>query len=121
MTEVIELRGLRVMAVVGLLGEERLRAQPLSFDLDVERPFELAAKGDDLAQTTNYAEVLAATARVAREGRFLLLETLARSVADEVLQMDPAISAVTVAVRKLRPPVEFDLDSVGVRCELRRA
>lgn len=121
MSDVIELRGLRVMAIVGVLAEERERAQPLSFDLDIERPFAGAATNDELGETTNYAEVLATTARVAREGGFLLLETLAYRVASEILAMDGAIDAVSVGVGKLRPPVEHDVDSVGVRCTLRRA
>ncbi|MDE3043848.1 MAG: dihydroneopterin aldolase [Acidobacteriota bacterium] len=121
MTDVIELRDLRVSAVIGVLREERDRAQPLSFDLDLARPFEAAAINDDLAVTTNYAEVLALTARVAREGSFFLLETLAYRVAHEILAVDAAIEAVTVAVRKLRPPVPEDVATVGVRCTLRRA
>ena len=45
----------------------------------------------------------------------LLLEALAERVAAEVLSLDSRISAVTVAVRKLRPPVPQDLASSGVR------
>ena len=43
MNDVIELRELRCSAVVGVLAEERDRAQPLSFDLDLVRPFAEAA------------------------------------------------------------------------------
>lgn len=120
MTDVIELRELRVSAVVGVLAEERDRPQPLVFNLDIERPFEAAAINDDLSETTNYAEVLTMTERVAREGSFLLLETLAYRLAHEILAMDSAIEAVSVAVRKERPPVSEDVASVGVRCSLRR-
>jgi dihydroneopterin aldolase len=120
MSEVIELRELRVSAVVGVLIEERDRAQPLAFDIDIERPLEEAAISDDLTKTTNYAEVLAMASSVAREGAFMLLETLAYRVAQEVLAMDEAITSVTVAVRKLRPPVADDVATVGVRCTLAR-
>lgn len=120
MSDVIELRGLRVSAVVGVLSEERDRPQPLVFDLDLERSFDVAALSDDLSETTNYAEVLALTARVASGGAFLLLETLAYRVAHEILALDPAIDAVSVAVAKVRPPVSEDVASVGVRCRLAR-
>ncbi|HEV7958378.1 MAG TPA: dihydroneopterin aldolase [Acidimicrobiales bacterium] len=120
MSDVIELRELRVSAVVGVLSEERDRAQPLALDLDIERPLEEAAMGDDLTKTTNYAEVLTVATSVARDGAFLLLETLAYRVAREVLAMDDDITAVTVAVRKLRPPVPEDVATVGVRCTLSR-
>jgi dihydroneopterin aldolase len=121
MSDVIELRELRVGAVVGVLAEERDRAQPLAFDIDIVRAFEAAAMSDDLAETTNYAEILTLATRVARDGQFLLLETLAYRVAREVLAFDDEIDAVTVSVRKLRPPVPQDVATVGVRCTVTRS
>ncbi len=120
MNDVIELRELRCSAVIGVLAEERDRAQPLIFDLDLERPFEAAAINDDIAVTTNYADVLSLTVRTATEGRYLLLETLAYRVAYEILAFDEEIASVTVSVRKTRPPVVEDVASVGVRCTVQR-
>jgi len=118
--DVIELHGLRCSAVVGVLAEERERAQPLVFDLELARPFEEAAINDDIGETTNYADVLALTVRTATEGRYLLLETLAYRVAYEVLALDDEIVSVTVSVHKVRPPVVEDVTSVGVRCTVHR-
>jgi len=120
MKDVIVLRKLRVDAIVGVLDKERRRPQPLAFDLDVHRSFREAAKDDDLNETTNYAAILTLTARVAVEGRFLLLETLATRVGEHILALDPAIKSVTVGVRKLQPPVKEDVASVGVRTTLTR-
>ena len=120
MSDRIELRELRCSAIVGVLPEERDRPQPLMFDLDLERPFADAVASDNLAATTNYAAVLALAARIASEGKYQLLETLAHRVANEILALDPEIAVVTVAVRKLRPPVREDVASVGVRCTLHR-
>jgi dihydroneopterin aldolase len=119
--DVIELRELRCSAVVGVLGEERVRAQPLAFDIDIVRPFKEAVVNDDLSATTNYATVLTLATRVAVEGGFVLLETLAYRVAEEVLGLDDAITSVTVAVRKLHPPVDEDIATVGVRCTVPRS
>ena len=121
MNDVIEIRGLRCSAVVGVLAEERDRAQPLVFDIDLVRAFEEAAINDDIAETTNYADVLSLTIKVATEGQYLLLETLGYRVAYEVLALDPEIESVTVAVSKLRPPVVEDVATVGVRCTVHRA
>ena len=120
MSDVIELRGLRVSAVVGVLPEEREREQPLVLDLDLDRPFREAALADDLDATTNYAQVLALVESVVVEGRFLLLETLAHRVAQVVLSVDEAIVSVMVRVHKVRPPVSQDVASVGVSCRLLR-
>jgi dihydroneopterin aldolase len=119
-SDVIELRKLRCSAVVGVLAEERERAQPLVFDIDLARPFDEAASRDDLSATTNYAAVLTLVVKVATDGKFLLLETLARRVAEEVLALDDAVTTVSVAVRKVRPPVPEDVASVGVRCSVQR-
>lgn len=121
MSDVIEIRDLRCRAVIGALAEERTRPQTLGVDLDVERSFTEAALNDDLAATTNYAAILALVERVAVEGEFLLLETLAYHVAREVLAFDEAVTRVEVAVRKLHPPVDSDVGSVGVRTTVRRA
>jgi FolB domain-containing protein len=120
-SDVIELRGLRCRAVVGVLDEERRRPQMIEFDLSLERSFTEAALNDDLAATTNYADVLALAERVAVDGEFLLLETLAYHVAREILAAESAVTEVTVAVRKLHPPVVQDVGSVGVRTTVRRA
>ncbi|HEY5266383.1 MAG TPA: dihydroneopterin aldolase [Acidimicrobiales bacterium] len=121
MSDVIELRELRCSAVIGVLSEERERPQPLAFDIDIVRPFEEAAMSDDITETTNYAEILTLASKVASEGAFLLLETMAYRVAREILAFDTAISSVSVAVRKLRPPVPEDVATVGVRCSVQRS
>ncbi len=120
MNDVVEIRGLRCSAIVGVLTEERDREQPLSFDIDIERPFESAALNDDLTKTTNYAAIITLTCQIASVGHFLLLETLAYRVANDILTADGDITRVTVAVRKLRPPVPEDVATVGVRCTLER-
>lgn len=121
MSDVIELRELRCSAVVGVLSEERDHAQPLVLDIDIVRPFEEAVMNDDVTATTNYAAVLTLATRVAAEGGFLLLETLAYHVAQEILAFDPLITSVTVAARKLHPPVLEDVATVGVRCTVPRS
>jgi dihydroneopterin aldolase len=120
MNDVIELRGLRVDAIVGVLECERHSAQSLAFDIDVHRSFRAAAKGDNLSKTTNYAAIIKLTTGVAVEGKFLLLESLATRVAKKILDFDTAIKSVSVSVRKLQPPVEEDVASVGVRTTLTR-
>jgi FolB domain-containing protein len=120
MSDVIELRGLRVSAIVGVLPEEREREQPLVVDIDFERPFRDAAASDDLLGTTNYAEVLALAQAIIVEGHFLLLETLAHRVAQAVLDFDDAIEWARVRAHKVRPPVPQDVVSIGVSCTLHR-
>ena len=120
MSDVVEIRGLRLLAIVGVLTEEREREQPLMLDIDFARPFGEAAAEDTLAATTNYADVLDTVQRVVREGHYLLLETLVSRVARAILDHDTGIEWTWVRVHKLRPPVSQDVTSLGVSCRLHR-
>ena len=116
----IELRGLRVLALVGVLPEERDRPQPLELDLSLSVDLAAAAESDALGDTVDYGAVCDALAKVVGDGHVQLLEALAGRVADAVLACDGRIDAVEVAVRKLRPPVAHDLATAGVRLTKRR-
>jgi FolB domain-containing protein len=116
----IELRGLRVMTVVGVLPEERERPQPVELDLDLLVDLSRAGVSDDLSATIDYAAVCDAAVELLGSTWAGLLERLATDVAETVLALDARIEAVEVAVRKLHPPVPHALDTSGVRI-LRRA
>ena len=110
----IELRGLRVLGTHGVLPEERDRPQPLELDLDVWVDMARAAASDALDDTVNYAELATAAADVVATQSFGLLEALAERIATVVLDAAARISAVSVSVRKLRPPVALDMATGGV-------
>ena len=120
MSDRIELRGLRVLAVCGAQPEERDRAQPVEVDLEVGVDLAEAGRSDLLADTVDYGALARAVARVATEARFTLLEHMAERIAEEV-GADPRVESVTVAVKKLRPPVPVHMASAGVRITRRRA
>ncbi len=113
--DLIELRGLRVTGIVGVLDHERAQPQPLEVDLDLALDLSAAGSSDDLADTVDYGAVCAAAEQVIGATSFALLEALATQLAAAVLGVDPRIDAVTVSVRKLRPPVAQQLETSGVR------
>ena len=110
----IEVRGLRLLGVHGVLAEERGRAQPFEVDLDLEIDTAAASISDDLADTVDYAAAIATVAEVVGGAPRNLLESLAGAIA-EALLADGRIRSATVAVRKLRPPVPHQVASTGVR------
>ena len=114
-SDVIELRGLRLSAIVGVLPHEQAQAQPLELDLDIAVDMAGAGASDDLADTVDYGALCAVAEQVVVGGRFNLLEAMAERVAAVLLAADPRIASVTVAVRKLRPPVPQPLATSGVR------
>lgn len=110
----IELRGLRVVAVVGVLPEERERAQPLEIDVDIYGDLGPAGHSDDLADTIDYGGVTELVDGLCRAEEALLLERLGHVLAEAVAGL-PGAAGATVTVRKLRPPVPQDLASSAVR------
>jgi len=118
----IEIRGLTVRGVHGVLAEERERSQPFVVDLDLEVDLVEAGASDQLAATVDYAAVTDVTVGlIGGPTSYALLETLATAIADAVLGTDPRIGAVTVGVRKTRPPLAVDVVSVGVRIRRTRS
>ena len=111
---IIELRGLRFDAIVGVLPHERTTPQPVEVDLDLQADLDAAGRSDDLADTVDYGAACAEVERVVTTLRPQLLERLASAIADAVLALDARVDAVTVTVRKLAPPVPQVLASSGV-------
>jgi dihydroneopterin aldolase len=109
----IELRGLRVLGTIGALPEEQVRAQPFEVDVDIEADLAAAGMSDALADTLDYGELSQTIDRVVATERHQLLERVAQRIADELLT-DARVGAVTVTVRKLRPPVPVDLATAAV-------
>jgi len=117
----IELRGLRAVGTHGVLPEEHQRAQPFEVDLDVEVDLSDAGRSDALDDTIDYGALCEAVAEVIGGPHAQLLEYLAARIAQAALdRAGPRAEAVTVTVRKLRPPVPVELASSGVTITRRR-
>jgi len=113
--DVIELRGLRLAGIVGVLPHEQAQAQPLELDVDLHLDLAPAGRSDALTDTADYGALCEVAERVVTTTSYALLEALAEHLATDLLEADDRIATVTVSVRKLRPPVAQQLDTSGVR------
>jgi FolB domain-containing protein len=113
--DVIELRGLHLAGIVGVLAHEQAQPQPLELDLDIHLDLSTAGASDDLSDTVDYGGVCSVAEHVVTTTSYALLEALAEHLAAALLDADPRIDAVTLAIRKLRPPVAQQLSTSGVR------
>lgn len=114
MSDRIEISGLRLMALIGVLAHERESPQPLQLDLSLHVDLNDAGFSDELGDTVNYGAVTEAVAALARESKDLLLERLAQKVAEVVLTFE-RVEAVDVRLTKLRPPIPEDVESSAVQ------
>ncbi len=117
-SDLIEIRGLRALGIIGVCPEERVRAQPFEVDFDLEADLSAAGQSDDLADTIDYGAATAAAERVITGESHLLLERVAQRIADELLAL-AGVDAVRVTIRKLRPPMPNDVATSAVT--IRRA
>ena len=114
MADQIEVSGIRAVGIIGVLPEERERAQPFEVDLVIHTDLRQAGATDDLTATVHYGVAAEHAVQVITDERHELLERVAERIADEVLAMD-RVDAVDITVRKLRPPIPVDADYTAVR------
>jgi dihydroneopterin aldolase len=109
------LRELHFLGRHGLLPVEAKNDQPFSATVKLELPLADAGASDRLGNTVDYRAVQAVVRSVIEGSRKHLIETLAESIAAELLRKFPPVHAVEVEVTKPRPPVDFQFAGVAVR------
>ena len=110
----IQLRGLRVVCIVGVLPEERERPQPIEIDIDIYTDLSTAGRSDDLTDTVDYGAVAQAAAKTCLSSQAQLLEHLAQLIADDLLE-STQVSVVDITIKKLRPPIPLDINHTAVQ------
>ncbi|MFN8016420.1 MAG: dihydroneopterin aldolase [Acidimicrobiia bacterium] len=113
--DLVQLRGLKVLAHCGVTDDERSRLQPIEIDIDISSDQAKAASSDDLTYAVNYEPVCDRIIKIASEHQFSLLETFAQNIIEELFDLDNKITSITVSLRKMRPPVQAVLTSAGVK------
>jgi dihydroneopterin aldolase len=119
MSDRVVLAGMVFLARHGVNDFEKVEPQRFEVDVELELDLRPAALADDLAKTIDYRHVYETTRRVIEDNTFDLIETLAETIAREVLGSGAA-DEVVVRVRK--PDVELGgpLDYAGVEIRRRR-
>jgi dihydroneopterin aldolase len=114
------LRELHFVARHGVLPIETETSQHFSATLELELPLAAAGATDRLDQTIDYCAVQRVVRGIIEGTHKKLIETLAETVAQELLNAFPLLVAVTVEILKPRPPVDFQFAGVAVRIRRER-
>jgi dihydroneopterin aldolase len=112
-TDAIELRGLRLSGVVGVLPHEQEQAQPLELDLDVVVDLGPAGTSDDLADTVDYGTLTLRVKEAVERDPVDLVETVAQRVADVCLS-DDRVGWAEVTLHKPQAPIEAAFQDVAL-------
>jgi dihydroneopterin aldolase len=100
--------------LVGITESERSTPQPLALDLELTFDMSEAFDTDNIKNTVNYAMVLKTVAAAAKQTQFSLIEAMAERLAQIIFAEFP-VQALDLWVRKLRPPINAPVGSVGAR------
>ena len=99
--DIIFLRELKVVTLIGIYEWEKRVPQTLQLDLDIALPNSRACQSDDIKDALDYAQVAQHIQTVLSNGHVSLLETLAEHIAQIILK-DFNAPWVKVSVAKLQ-------------------
>ncbi|MBN2072112.1 MAG: dihydroneopterin aldolase [Candidatus Krumholzibacteriota bacterium] len=114
--EKVVLKGITVFGYYGVSPTEREVGQKLQIDVEYSHDFTKACVSDSLEDTVNYERVYSKVMETVEKNRFNLLETLAESICNDILEDFP-ISRIRTEIRKLTLPFPNSLDHVAVIVE----
>jgi len=101
----IRLKGARFFAYHGTTQEEQSIGRSYTVDVEMDVCFTQAAREDNLAKTVDYESIYRIMADVMTSNRYHLIERPAYLIGERILQAYASVRNVSVAVRKLDPPV----------------
>ena len=116
----ILLRDLRIFAYHGVNPEEKQYGQTFLIDADLTVDLAAAVRGDDLAQTVNYAKAAKTIRQTLTEQRFDLIETAADETAHALLCAYPAIRRLRLRLKKPDAPMKAECAFAAVEIERKR-
>ena len=118
MSDSIKIKGITAIGFHGVYTEERAKGQ--KFVVDVKLSLPLQGIKDDLSKTVNYADVAHLVVRHITGEPVNLIETVAESIADEILKDYPLVKKVQVKVHKPEAPINAEFADVVVKIEKER-
>jgi 7,8-dihydroneopterin aldolase/epimerase/oxygenase len=98
----VALEGIEFHAYHGAYKEEKILGNRFTVDISVETPFKKAMFEDDLGETIDYA-VLYQIVKSYMLEPVKLLEHLGHLIIEAILEAFPAISKVTIEIKKHNP------------------
>lgn len=111
----IRIDNLEVYAYHGVFPEENEKGQPFFVNAVLYTATRAAGLSEELTLSTHYGEVCHTITRWMQAHTCKLIETVAESVAQEILLQYPLVKAVDVEIRKPEAPIGLPFESVSVK------
>lgn len=102
---IVTIKSMRFRAKHGVLPEEKQRGNSFEVDVIAEVDILPAGESDDLTRTFDYSRAHAIATQVMDGASVDLIESLVMRIGGGILAESHGITELTVAVRKLNPPI----------------
>lgn len=100
MNDRVRVEGLAFDAIIGVLPEERVRVQPLRFDLELGLDLRPAGISGKISDTVDYDRVAREVTALVQFRRYRLIEAAAEESAAMLLGLHPALHEVVIRLQK---------------------
>lgn len=111
--DTIRLSNMTFYGFHGASSAERKTGRRFEVDAEIKTDVQQAAASDKLENAIDYTKVYSLVEEIILDNRFVLLETIAERLAQEILKSF-SVQEVTIRVRKRIPPIPGNLDYIEV-------
>jgi len=96
--------GIELFGHHGATHDEQVEGNRFRIDLEIEGEFERALGSDRLEDTVDYSQIVQTVGEINRAKRYILIESFADAIADNLLTRFSKVKKISVRVAKLNPP-----------------
>ncbi len=112
--DIIRIKNASFYAYHGVATDEQNLGGKFEIDLELHADLSAAMEHDSLKQTINYEAVYTLVQKIVTAKKYHLIEALANTIAQGILQAFVAAQTVIVKVRKPHPPVKGVVDYIEI-------
>jgi 7,8-dihydroneopterin aldolase/epimerase/oxygenase len=114
MSDLIEVKGIKVFGYHGVFESEKISGQDFYVDLTLELDLTKATSSDDVSDTVSYAELIDLVVSEVTGDRAALIERLAGRIGDKIRHNYPQVASACVTVHKPQAPVGAEVADISV-------
>jgi dihydroneopterin aldolase len=116
---IIRIEGLVIKGYHGVYPEERITGRDFRYDIEIKTQLIKGNTTDNIADTIDYVSVYQMVREIAQTP-VNLMEHLASTITQAILNYSEDINQVKIKITKLQPPIDAIMEGVSVEMERSR-
>lgn len=116
-SDIIKLHNAVFYAYHGALSDEQNLGGKFELDIELHCDLSHAKESDLLQDTVNYEKVYALMKKIVTGKKYYLIEALAHSIGEGILENFPKVQRTVIRIRKPGAPIHGVIDTIEVEVE----